>query len=341
MSGLGLMRLTRAETRAPRCLKRLAQAFRQTRSICKSGQRMGEVQCAHEARGASAEPTTLCPLGQSRQRGFLVLRNFAGELLPGRIIRASVIPAQNMAAELKTASDTPTEPTATLHQPAGQRLRSWRTARRLTLKAVSEQTGIPVPALSKLENGKQSLGYPRLLRLSELLGVELGQLLSADVRALPIAQPMGRRSINRHDEGHTFDDDRLADRYLATDLRQKSMTPIICDVTARFDGEREVWSRHAGEEFVLVLSGVLELHSEIYAPVVLAPGDSIYFDAAVGHNYFSADGGICRFLSVVESPPLEGAGRHGPLRPTAAVEDRPQEAGATAGKPRGRAQRSG
>ena len=269
------------------------------------------------------------------------MRNFVGGGVEDRIMHGLGIRTLHMAANPKNSSGTPAEPSVTQHQPAGLRLRRWRTARGLTLKAVSEQTGIPVPALSKLENGKQSLGYPRLLRLSELLGVELGQLLSADIPALPIAQPMGRRSINRHDEGHTFDDDRLADRYLATDLRQKSMTPIICDVTARYGGEREVWSRHAGEEFVLVLSGVLELHSEIYAPVVLAPGDSIYFDAAVGHNYFSADGGTCRFLSVVESPPLEGAGRHGPLRPAAAVEDEPQEAGARAGKSRRRAARSG
>jgi len=270
-----------------------------------------------------------------------VLRNFACGALEDRIMLELAIPTLHMAANLKTPSGMLADPSVTQHQPAGQRLRQWRTARGLTLKVVSEQTGIPVPALSKLENGKQSLGYPRLLRISELLGVELGQLLSADVPEMPVAQPMGRRSINRHDEGHTFDDDRLADRYLATDLRQKSMTPIICDVTARYGGEREVWSRHAGEEFVLVLSGALELHSEIYSPVVLAAGDSIYFDAAVGHNYFSADGGICRFLSVVESPPLEGAGRHGPLRLAAAVEDEPQETGARAGKSRRRPARSG
>ena len=187
-------------------------------------------------------------------------------------------------------------------QSAGQRLRNWRTARGLTLKDVAQETGIPVPALSKLENGKQSLGYPRLLKLSALLGVELGQLLSTEGPPVNAVQPLGRRSINRHGEDHTFDDEELADRYLATDLRHKAMTPIVCDVTVKAGGEPESWSRHPGEEFVLVLSGELEFHSEIYAPVLLSPGDSIYFDAAVGHNYFSADGDMCRFLSVVQSP---------------------------------------
>jgi transcriptional regulator with XRE-family HTH domain len=200
---------------------------------------------------------------------------------------------------------------------AGQRLRTWRAARGLTLRDISRQTGIPVPALSKLENGKQSLGYPRLLKLSALLGVELGQLLSSETPPLASAgAPLGRRSINRHDEAHTFDDDQLADRYLATELRQKAMTPIICDVTVQASGEPESWSRHPGEEFVLVLSGKLEFHSEIYAPVVLAAGDSIYFDAAVGHNYFSADGRMCQFLSVVQSPAVGTQSRRAPSPPS-------------------------
>ncbi len=36
-----------------------------------------------------------------------------------------------------------------------------------------------------------------------------------------------------------------------------------------------------------MISGQVEVFTEFYAPVVLAPGDSIYFDSAMGHALVS------------------------------------------------------
>jgi quercetin dioxygenase-like cupin family protein len=36
-----------------------------------------------------------------------------------------------------------------------------------------------------------------------------------------------------------------------------------------------------------VLSGRLELHTELYEPVLLKAGDSILFDSSMGHHYVS------------------------------------------------------
>jgi len=52
---------------------------------------------------------------------------------------------------------------------------------------------------------------------------------------------------------------------------------------AEFDG----WVRHDGEEFLLVLSGVIMFYTEFYEPVEMRRGDSAYYDAAMGHNVIS------------------------------------------------------
>jgi len=40
-------------------------------------------------------------------------------------------------------------------------------------------------------------------------------------------------------------------------------------------------SQHRGEEFVYVLSGAIEVHTEHYAPFRLEQGESAYFDSSM------------------------------------------------------------
>jgi quercetin dioxygenase-like cupin family protein len=58
------------------------------------------------------------------------------------------------------------------------------------------------------------------------------------------------------------------------------------------------WSTHPGEEYVLVLSGAVELHTEHYAPVRLGAGDSAYFDSLMKHCYVAASEEPPRLISI-------------------------------------------
>ena len=73
--------------------------------------------------------------------------------------------------------------------------------------------------------------------------------------------------------------------YPAADLLGKMMVPIIIDVQARSVDELGGLVRHSGEEYLYVLSGAMELHSDLYAPLPLEPGDSVYFDSGMAHAY--------------------------------------------------------
>ena len=48
--------------------------------------------------------------------------------------------------------------------------------------------------------------------------------------------------------------------------------------------------RHSGEEYIYVIDGRIEVHTEFYDPVVLEEGESIYLDSQMGHAYVVADG---------------------------------------------------
>ena len=47
---------------------------------------------------------------------------------------------------------------------------------------------------------------------------------------------------------------------------------------------------HSGEEYIYVLEGRIEIHTEFYDPIVLEAGESIYIDSNMGHAYVAAEG---------------------------------------------------
>jgi len=66
--------------------------------------------------------------------------------------------------------------TAALVGAVAARLREARRAQGLTLRALSEKTGLSEPFLSKLERGRVSTSIANLILISRTVGIELGQL---------------------------------------------------------------------------------------------------------------------------------------------------------------------
>ncbi len=185
----------------------------------------------------------------------------------------------------------------------GTALRSLRKRNRWTLAEVAKRTGIPPSTLSRIENDQISPTYDMLLRLSEGLSIDVSQLLSPAL-ATPGAtsdQP-GRRSVNRGTDGDMVPMSNHTLRYLSTDLLNKQMTPILTEYRARSLSEFGPLMRHEGEEFLYVLQGELELHTECYAPLLLKAGDSVYFDSRMGHGYVARGAEPCRALSMCTVP---------------------------------------
>jgi len=190
----------------------------------------------------------------------------------------------------------------------GAAMKALRTERGMTLTELSALTGMTASTLSKVENGKVALTFEKLMRISEGLKVDVTQLIGAPAMEAPKVHGGMRRSITRAGEGRAIEMPRGNYLYVAAELLSKRITPIIGDVFAKtledYGGEL---MRHAGEEYVYVLEGTLELHTEMYTPARLEQGDSVYFDSQMGHAYLAVGDRPCRILSIcapAESAPI-------------------------------------
>jgi len=183
----------------------------------------------------------------------------------------------------------------------GAALRAFRRRQGWTLAEVSRKTGLPASTLSRIETDQISPTYDQLSRLSVGLNVDMAQLLSGDMEDTKPVQT-ARRSVNRAGDGQILDTPMQSLRYLSVDLTNKQFAPIIGEIKAHSLEEAGEFHRHAGEEFIFVVNGELELHSESYTPLRLRPGDSVYFDSSMAHAYVAVGKERCKILSICTAP---------------------------------------
>lgn len=199
----------------------------------------------------------------------------------------------------------------TRRAPIGKALRRLRLQNDWTLADVAERTGLAVSTLSKVENDRMSLTFDKIVSLCEGLGVDIGTLFTGD--PAPASEPvahssapvamMTRRSVDRGGgEDAEVPTKNYRHRYLNTDITHKKMIPILVEHCARTMEEFGSLVRHPGEEFIYVMEGAIEVHTEFYAPTIVKAGESIYLDSTMGHAYLAAGDGPCRTLSVCSSP---------------------------------------
>ena len=158
-----------------------------------------------------------------------------------------------------------------------------------TLKEMSAKSGIPVSTLSKVEHDRLTLSYDKLQQLSQRLSIRMSDLFAEDDEDTA-PRVTGRRSIGTIDQAVRVTTDNYDYHYLCTDLRQKRMIPIITRIRAHSAREFGDLVRHQGEEFIFVLEGEVEIHTEFYDPVALKTGQGIYLDSSMGHAYVVAEG---------------------------------------------------
>jgi transcriptional regulator with XRE-family HTH domain len=197
----------------------------------------------------------------------------------------------------------------------GRRVRALRKARGFTLVELAGASGLAASTLSKVENGHISLTYDNLIRVADGLDVDLARLFEPAAAAAPRAGGgLARFTVTRAAERPRLPADVYGYEPLVTGLTHKLMDPTFVRVQARRIEEFPRLVTHAGEEFVYVLSGAVEVHTEHYAPTRLEAGDSIYFDASMGHAYISVSEDDATILNIC-------AGVHGePLIPDAVRE---------------------
>ena len=162
----------------------------------------------------------------------------------------------------------------------GLRVRELRKSRNWTLEQAASQAGLARSTLSKIENGQMSPTYDALKKLAVGLQITVPQLFTPPVNN----QINGRLSHTKAGEGQSHVTVTYEHELLANNLSKKQMLPYRAVIRARSMDEFDGWVRHDGEEFLYVLTGLVRLFTEFYEPIALSRGDSVYYDASMGHN---------------------------------------------------------
>ncbi|PQJ84410.1 transcriptional regulator [Aliivibrio sifiae] len=191
---------------------------------------------------------------------------------------------KNIMAEakiVKVDKNSEEQPIAPLD--LGKRLKDIRIQLGLTLEEASKRTGLARSTLSKIENEQISPTFQALQKLASGLDIDIPQIFEPPKQKVAV----GRRDITRVEQGKPHPTATYEHELLATQLSNKRMMPFKSRIRARnFDAYAE-WVRHDGEEFLLVLEGEVCFYSEFYEPVNLAVGDSVYYEASMGHVLIS------------------------------------------------------
>ncbi|EFP98330.1 helix-turn-helix domain-containing protein [Vibrio caribbeanicus] len=165
----------------------------------------------------------------------------------------------------------------------GYRIKEIRGKLGITLEEASQRTGLARSTLSKIENEQISPTFQAMQKLALGLQIDMPQLFEPPRKKVAT----GRRDMTRSNQGKPHPTQTYEHELLATQLSNKKMMPFKSRIHARSFDEYSDWVRHDGEEFLLILSGSVMFYSEFYEPVEMFAGDSVYYDANMGHMLIS------------------------------------------------------
>lgn len=163
----------------------------------------------------------------------------------------------------------------------GAKVKSIRKERDLTLDDLGRLSGVSKSTLSKIENGVTTASFETVLKVSRALQTNFVDMQEGSHSALP----SGILAVTKSGMAEKLPDS-LYDYYVhSTDLMVKNIIPLVMHVHIQSPPPPEEWSTHIGEEFVYVIRGAIELHTQYYAPKRLDEGESAHFDSSMRHAY--------------------------------------------------------
>jgi DNA-binding XRE family transcriptional regulator len=198
---------------------------------------------------------------------------------------------------LLTGSSAPKETTPTLVSEIGAEVRRLRKSFDLTVAELGLASGISAGMLSKIENGSISPSLSTLSSLAKALNVPVTGLFreTGEQRDCSFVKAGTGVRIERRGTkaGHLYD---LLGHSLGGDV---VVEPYL--ITLKADAEPYINFRHAGVEFIYMLTGKVRYrHAD--RSYVLGPGDALFFDSAGRHGPEELIKAPMTYLSIIIYP---------------------------------------
>jgi transcriptional regulator with XRE-family HTH domain len=183
------------------------------------------------------------------------------------------------------------------HDSVGPRVRALREAMGLSLRDLSERSGVSAPMLSQVERGETSPTLTVAARISQGLELSLSQLLRLDEGdGVSVVRRPERRTGGARHSGHAYEILTPPRPGQRAEVSQHTLAP-----GAATGGPGDPPMHEAGSRETAVVTGGhvrLKIGGLDYD---LAEGDTVTFDADLPHHFENLETDEARFLSVVSA----------------------------------------
>ena len=161
-----------------------------------------------------------------------------------------------------------------MNDSIGTELRRLRKERKLTLKEVSERSGLSVSFLSQVERDVSTLTFTSVRKIVKALGVSMNVVFESNDPS-----PIKKKTFKKNNHQPHFSYTNLEGNVDAA-----KFTPARIELKA---GESHTAPySHEGQEFVYVLEGELKVKVEDYEDT-LYPHESLHIDSTKEHIWYN------------------------------------------------------
>jgi len=170
-----------------------------------------------------------------------------------------------------------------------KRIKDLRTSKNLTLKELSDKTGLSVSFLSQVERGSSSLAITSLKKIADALEVPINYFFESYENLSFLVKHEEQKPY--HIEGSKIEYVNLSGKFSG-----RSFEPMI--VTYKKGYMKGDGFSHPGEEFFYILEGTgIVTIGEV--EFIVKEGDSIHFPSNIKHKIYNPEEKELKMISVI------------------------------------------
>ncbi len=180
----------------------------------------------------------------------------------------------------------------------GTRIKKFRELREVSLEELANRSRLSLELIKAIEEDKVYPAIGILLKISRALGTRLGTFIDDQLTQDPVIVKKEELDSKETIRGHRYD---LPLKFysLGQGKTDRHMEPFYIEI---YPESKDVdFSSHEGEEFIVVISGEIEV---TYGKnkYILKQGDSIYYNSVVPHKVCCANNEIAKIYAVLYMP---------------------------------------
>jgi len=175
-------------------------------------------------------------------------------------------------------------------QPIGKKIQKLRKEKKLTLNNLANETGLSTKYISQVEKGEVIPPVAVILQISRALEIDSSLLLMQEKRKAGVRSD---RDYEKRTEDYSYET-------LTPEARHKHLKAFKVFVDPKSD-HKGVSYQHAGEEFIYVLKGKIEVMVGENRNI-LAPGKCLHFNSSIVHKLRNISNEKAELLVVLYTP---------------------------------------